>query len=300
MTPRTIDNVDALLTPEGVPVHFRVAGVGVRMGAQIVDILVTGIAAAALVIFIATAGLAGPETLMAVASVTFFAIRIPYYIASELAWNGQTLGKRFLKIKVLSNDGGPLSTHALVLRNLMKEAEVFLPGTLVLTLDGERVVPSLLALAWITGTLAVPLLNKRRRRLGDFMAGTYVIHLPEPVLLKDLTEHSAEMAQGNKEFVFLSHHLDHYGAFELQTLEAVLRSSGGADARAPTGQKAANLALITDKIRTKIQYAQAIPPSQELRFLHAFYNAQRGHLEQKQLFGERRADKFHADNASKE
>ena len=35
-------------------------------------------------------------------------------------------------------------------------------------------------------------------------------------------------------------------------------------------------------------------------FLRAFYNAQRAHLEQKQLFGERRQDKFHADQTPKD
>ena len=65
----------------------------------------------------------------------------------------------------------------------MKEAEIFLPGTLVLTLDATTTLPSILSLLWILGVLAVPLFNRRRQRLGDIIAGTYVIHLPKPILL---------------------------------------------------------------------------------------------------------------------
>ena len=38
---------DILMPPEGVPLRFPVAGVGVRIGAQIADILITGFAALA-------------------------------------------------------------------------------------------------------------------------------------------------------------------------------------------------------------------------------------------------------------
>ncbi len=289
------------MPPEGVPLHFPVAGFGVRLGAQIADILITGLGALALIIILATSGLVAPLWLVSVGAALFFFIRIPYYVMSELAWNGQTLGKRLMKIKVVAHDGGPLTAHALVLRNLMKEAEIFLPGTLVLTLDAEQFLPSLAALAWTIGTVLVMVLNKRRRRLGDLMAGTYVIHLPQPVLLKDLASDAPVVPAGQNGFGFLTHQLDHYGAYELQTLEKVLRAEENQpQSKAETERRQETRTAIVERIRAKIDYADAVPLEAQLPFLRAFYNAQRAHLEQRQIFGETRADKFHRANRKEE
>lgn len=291
---KKVDTRNILIPPEGVPLDFEVAGVGVRIGAQIIDILITTVGALAFIFFLAFLSLTSVETLFGLFMLLFFFIRIPYYVISELAWNGQTLGKRFLKIKVVSNDGGPLTTHALVVRNLMKEAEVFLPGTLLFTLDANTPIATLLALSWITACLAVPLFNKRRRRLGDLIAGTYAIHLPVPVLLKDLAQEQPVTAKDDDAFAFLSHHLDHYGAFELQTLEGMLRVQGDSVSPAMHTKHEATRGTVVQKIRNKIGYADAVPPHREHDFLMAFYNAQRAHLEQKQLFGEKRENKHHA------
>jgi len=283
-----------LTPPEGVPLDFEIAGVGVRVGAQFLDILITVVGLICLMILLAWLDLTTPQTLVAIGSLLFFVIRIPYYVLSELVWNGQTLGKRLLKIKVVSHDGGPLRTHSIVLRNLMKEAEVFLPGTLLLSLDTQSPVASVLAFAWVIMALWIPLGNVHRRRLGDIMAGTHVIHMPVPVLLPDLAGQAdvARTPQGAAKYRFQSHQLDHYGAFELQTLETFLRA-------AETGRGTANqiktLAAIVEKIRLKISFAAPVPPVERIAFLRSFYNAQRAHLEQRQLFGERRDDKHHAN-----
>lgn len=289
-----------LVPPEGVPLQFKVAGLGVRMAAQIADILITGIAVVAIIVlFISAFSFSAIPYLGALISALFFFIRIPYYVLTELAWNGQTLGKRLMKIKAVSNDGGPLTTNALVTRNLMKEAEIFLPGTLLFALNAELPVYSFMALTWIIGVVAVPMLNKRRRRLGDMVAGTYVIHLPEPVLLPDLAKDAPKATREQDTFRFLSHHLDHYGAYELQTLEGMLRT-GPSTSPAEHTNRSETIKAVVQNIRKKIDYADAVPPEKSREFLMAFYNAQRAHLEQRQLFGDRRADKFHSTSEGDE
>lgn len=283
-----------VLPPEGVPLRLEIAGLGGRLGAQITDVLITGVAAISLLILLSALKLTSPQTLMALAMLLFFVIRIPYYALAELAWNGQTLGKKLMKIKVVSHDGASLTTHAVVLRNLMKEAEIFLPGTLLLTLDAASPVASLIALAWILGVLAVPFFNPYRRRMGDLMAGTHVIQLPVPVLLSDVAEEARRAVKKTDGFTFLAHQLDHYGALELQTLEGLLRQAERRDlGPAAHARQKETLDAIVGKIRNKISYAEAVEPPDHLAFLRAFYNAQRAHLEQRQLFGDRRADKFH-------
>ncbi len=287
--------VDRILPPEGVPLTLRVAGIGVRLGAQITDVLLTVAGAVAAFILVTALGVVGPEGAFAIAMLLFFAIRVPYYVLAELIWNGQTLGKRMMKIKVVSHDGGPLTTHAIVLRNLMKEAEVFLPMTLILMLDGEAPVEALLGLAWILICLLVPLMNRYRMRLGDLMAGTHVIHLPVPILLKDLAVARLPGSANEERFTFLPHQLDHYGAFELQTLETLLRVETGANGPWDAGANGATKAAIVERIRRKIGYSNPVAPADHGAFLWAFYNAQRQHLEQRQLFGDRREDKHFAE-----
>ncbi len=283
---------DIVIPPEGVPIRLPVAGVGVRVAAQVADVLITSVTAIAIVVFLFTTGIARPTAASAVFVLLFFLIRIPYYVLAEIAWNGQTLGKKWMKIKVVSHDAGPLRTHALVLRNIMKEAEVFLPGTLLFALDESDPITSLLCLAWVAMALAIPSLDSRRRRLGDMMAGTHVVHLPQPILLQDISTQVAPKPRTKSEaYHFLAHQLDHYGAFELQTLEGVLRSASEPGAGDRTRK---TLLAIVDKVRAKISYADPVPNDEAQAFLRAFYNAQRAHLEQRQLFGDKRADKHHA------
>lgn len=275
--------------PEGVPLRLPIAALGARAGAQVTDILLTGLGSVAFLVLLVWLNIVEPLFIVAVGMLLFFVIRIPYYVLTELMWNGQTLGKRLMSIKVVSHSGGPLQTHALVLRNLMKEAEVFLPGTLLMTLDKASPVASWLALAWVVAVLLVPLSNPYRMRLGDIMAGTHVISLPQPILLKDVA--TAEVAtETSAEFAFMTHQLDHYGAFELQTLESLLqRAEATSTARQDETYKA-----IVENIRKKIGYAEPVVQNDRRAFLTAFYKAQREHLEQRQIFGERRADKFHS------
>lgn len=287
---------NALIPPEGVPIRLDVAAIGSRLGAQIADILVTLVGAIAFIVALIASDLATPDAILGLGALLFFAIRVPYYAVSELLWNGQTLGKRLMSIKVVAEDGGPLTAHALVARNLMKEAEIFLPATLLFTLDSATPLASLTTFAWIFATLMVPLGNARRRRLGDMMAGTYVVRLPVPILLSDVSRSPApKPAKGGEGFHFFAHQLDHYGVFELQTLETLLRASENPQPGTSARDRRATLAAVIERIRVKIGFADPVPEADHLAFLKAFYNAQRAHLEQRQLFGERRADKFHAD-----
>jgi hypothetical protein len=47
---------------------------------------------------------------------------------------------------------------------------------------------------------------------------------------------------------------------------------------------------VSEKVREKIRYGVKVVDDE--RFLREFYAAQRAHLEQKMLFGQRRQDKF--------
>jgi len=280
---------ETIIPPEGVPVQFNVAGVGVRLGAQLIDVVLTFLLILAIIIGFAFAGLGG-QWLTGFAALTFFFLRVPYYILAELMWNGATLGKRMLGLRVVSSNGRSLGVYGVVARNLMKEAEVFLPMALIFTISAEDPVSGLISGAWCLMALAIPVFNRRNQRLGDMIAGTYVIHRPESVLLPDAAATAPDTAEGA--FAFQTHQLEHYGAFELQTLEGILRKLKDTKT---THRKAQEMEMlkIVEAIRKKIGYSDPVRHEDHEEFLAAFYAAQRRHLEARQLFGDKRADKFH-------
>ncbi len=219
---------------------------------------------------------------------------------------GATFGKRKTGLRVISRDGGPLTAEAVFARNLMRNLEFFLPAAALLAPD--RALPEapgwgvLLSLVWLLVFALMPLFNKDRLRCGDMVAGTLVVKAPAAVLLSDLADRgpqprpsvqrsaasppmSAPALASGEEFPFSREQLDIYGVHELQVLEDLLRrdNEGTLDGRV--------LDEVAEKIKLKIAWPRErwqVPPR---RFLDAFYRAQRGLLEQKMLFGQRRERK---------
>lgn len=280
-----------LVPPEGVPIRFEVAGLTARFGAQLLDILITGVVVVALLIVLALLPFTIEPLVASLAAILMLVIRAPYYILTELFWNGRTVGKRATGLRVLSADGRGLTTHAVVARNLLKEVEVFMPGSLLLASGGLGTFWNVVLLVWIIIVLAVPLTNRKRQRLGDLIANTYVASRPRSVLLPDLSG-------GNKAaaFDFTAAQLEHYGRFELQTLERLLRADTAS--ASSEDRRRQSLIKVSAQIRRKIGYEDAVPPERAGEFLQAFYTAQRAFLEQKRVFGEVRDDKHHRQEGS--
>lgn len=291
--------INDFIPPEAVPLHFEVGTLGSRFGAQIIDILITALAVGALLLLLALTRIVPSSAMMLLGSLLLFAIRVPYYTAAELMWNGQTLGKRICRLRVVSSDGRGLSAHSVVVRNLMKEAEVFVPGTYLLVGQALDIWTNLVTLSWIAILVAVPLFNAKRQRLGDMIAGTYVIHQPEAILVPDLAA-AIRPAAGEDRFVFLPHQMDHYGRYELQTLEKVLHLKRSRLSREEYGRHHNNMVAIARNIRKKIVYEEAVADRDAEAFLDSFYIAQRRYLEQRKLFGDTREDKFHKDDAGEQ
>ncbi len=284
-----------LLPPEGVPVRFAVASLGARFGAQIVDVLLTAVAIGLLVWFLAASGLVGPEAIFALAALLFFAMRVPYYVATELMWNGQTIGKRLMGLRVISGDGRSLSAHAVTLRNLMKEMEVFVPGTYLFASAFLSWEMRLALVIWIAILILVPMRSPRNRRFGDILANTLVVELPKAVLLPDLARQAAAGTTKAASSRFLPNQLDHYGRYELQTLESLLQvRPEKLDSRALANHKA-TVIKVAATIAKRIEYTDPIPDAEARTFLAEFYAAQRAHLESRRLFGDAREDKFHRE-----
>jgi uncharacterized RDD family membrane protein YckC len=274
----------SVVTPEGVVVFVRLAGMGERASALTIDL---AILLAALAVVGISSHLAGGYFGRTAGILLLFLMRSFYFTGFELAWNGRTPGKRMTSLRVVNRRGGPLAPAAVIARNLMREVELFIP--LSIALSGNSIAQGpwtwLATAVWIGVLAALPLFNRDHLRAGDMIAGTWVVVEPKPVLLPDLAEALRGRENAPEEtYRFTEPQLVVYGVKELQVLEEVLRSAGA--------EQGAVRRDVAQRIARKIGYPLPNPQDQEAtRFLEAFYAAQRRRLETELTFGRRRRDK---------
>ena len=144
-----------IATPEGVSLELPLAGVGSRFVALLVDTLLQGLAFIAVIVLLVVAdadgfaGVRGHGRHRVRA-----AVRLP--VAFELAAGGRTPGKRWSSLRVVCDDGAPVTFRASALRNLRAPRRRRCPGS----------------------TWSARSRSSRRRsnqRLGDLAAGTIVV-----------------------------------------------------------------------------------------------------------------------------
>src|SRR5512140_2371641 len=115
-----------IVTPEGVPLTFVLAGAGDRAAAFVLDVVFQFIALIIVGFALSAAG-AGGETLKPIVIVFMFLVLNFYFAFFEVRWQGQTPAKRMLHIRVIDARGGQLETTAVLARNLVRELEVWTP-----------------------------------------------------------------------------------------------------------------------------------------------------------------------------
>jgi hypothetical protein len=179
-------------------------------------------------------------------------------------------------LRVVARDGARLTGGAVIARNAMREIEVFLPMSFLFQQAAQGTADAFLtlfALVWSGIFLFFPLFNRDRLRVGDLVAGTWVVRSAGGALGADLV-HGVERPRRT----FSESALDLYGVYELQTLEAVLRD-GRADAVATVAWTIRNKAGIEDD-------------GDDYGFLSDYYAALCVRLERGLLVGRRRENKF--------
>lgn len=272
----------SLITPEGVDLQIKLADAGTRAAAFLLDVvfIVTGAIVVTIIVLLGVGGLGTDEMqpLFIVWIILMFFLRNIYFIAFEAGRRASTPGKRIVGIRVASRNGAGLSVDQVIARNLMREIEVFLPLSIIAARGGTGVADTLttvFGLVWALLFFLFPLFNRDRMRIGDLLAGTWVVEAPKRALMEDLSARQDPVA---KAFQFSSAQLDAYGIAELHKLEEVLRRDDYFALRTVAE-------TIGRKIGSTPQAHQARP------FLTAYYGDLKAHLERKLLLGNRRADK---------
>ncbi len=157
-------------TPEQVELRFPIAGIGSRFLAILTDSLIQGAALFFLFLGFALIVSAAEKIPGAVAAVSntgakwfvagvvlfYFLLYWGYYSLFEAFWNGQTPGKRLLKIRVIKDSGRQITLFEALARNLLRVIDM---------------LPSF----YLVGVITM-LCNREQKRLGDLVAGTIVVH----------------------------------------------------------------------------------------------------------------------------
>lgn len=154
MTVDVLDTVVTAETPEGILLELRPAGLSARFYAFAIDWIIRMVALNVVAMVTSPFGGIG----LALWLILLFVLEWLYPVAFELWHSGATPGKRLLNLKVVMDDGLPITPLASLARNLLRAAD-FLP---------------LLYGAAIVTVLARP----DCKRLGDLAAATLVVHQP--------------------------------------------------------------------------------------------------------------------------
>lgn len=161
-------------TPERVRIRYELAGIGSRFAAGTIDVFLMGFVLLVLyVVLLLIADVTEKDLQEHWRAISLAAYGVAlvvvwfFYLGFELVWDGQTPGKRVLRLRVVSDGGGPAPASAIVVRNVLRVADM-LPLALVHVLGG-----------------IVMFVHARSKRLGDLAAGTVVVQEREVALSVD-------------------------------------------------------------------------------------------------------------------
>ena len=168
-------------TPEQIALSYSVAGIGSRGAAAVIDTLVSfgALMMLGLIVGIAASygglklGKLNPSAAWIVAAyfIAQFVVMWGYYVLFEGIWDGQTPGKRIMHLRVVRDGGFSVTFAASAVRNLLRVIDAF----------GFYIVG-----------IIVALMSDSRKRLGDLVAGTFVIKEERAQERNDLVASPAE------------------------------------------------------------------------------------------------------------
>jgi uncharacterized RDD family membrane protein YckC len=174
-------------TPESVELDFTLAGIGNRAYALIIDYLVLGLSLIIFLIFWGFLSFYLSELLtgnirdnlqlwlVAIQLLIIFTLYVGYFVIFETLWQGQTPGKKWVKIRVIRDDGRIISISQATLRALLRPIDdLFFLGAFLI------------------------IFTKKEKRIGDLVAGTIVIQ-------EETREKKSSLNIGNEAASLASH-----------------------------------------------------------------------------------------------
>jgi uncharacterized RDD family membrane protein YckC len=150
-----IRSIQTIQTVENIPLHVELAGIANRFFAFLIDFVFIGIlvAGAMFGLFLGQVNHASPGLIKTLTPLVFLILPFSYHFFQEWLWNGKTVGKSFLNLRVVRTNGQAIGFWEAFGRNLLRLVDVYVSGI---------GLPCMMA-------------NQGEKRFGDFLAGTMVI-----------------------------------------------------------------------------------------------------------------------------
>lgn len=148
-------NTIKITTSQNIEIHYDVAGPGERILGYFIDMALFIILFLALGISIALADKRPSEIVLGFIIIGCFLIFGAYDLACEIFFNGQSLGKRIMKTRVISLSGTSPTIGQYLLRWLFRIVDFSLTSNV--------------------GALIAVAVTEKKQRIGDLVAGTTVI-----------------------------------------------------------------------------------------------------------------------------
>ncbi len=240
-------------TPEHVRFSYEIAGIGSRFIAAILDYIIQALAFTVFGIGLAALASAFPSiaerstaglVILVTASAFIF---LGYFILFEMIWNGQTPGKRVAGIRVIRDNGTPITITESLIRNLL------------------RVVDAL-PFAYGVGIMSI-LLSKRSKRIGDFAAGTVVVREAQP---GDEIEEMPAVAASAEQAELVMPYLSMLTPDDLTAVVRFIERRDELDPRVRREMAARLAALVRQRLQGQVP---ATIPTEPERLLELFYAA---------------------------
>ncbi len=215
-----MNGAERTITPEAVAVTVDIAGLGSRMIALLIDVLIQAVVLIPVAIGLGSGGLVDAATIV-VLSVILFLVVWAYFPLFEWFWRGRTPGKRAQRLRVVGIDGHPAGGAAILVRNLIRIVDVIaFPFLAVISM----------------------LVTRRSQRLGDLAAGTMVVRdrraaVPPVQPISDRTDLPAIDSTGISER-------------EYDVVRSFLLRRGSLEPRARTALAATLAATVRERIGT--------------------------------------------------
>jgi uncharacterized RDD family membrane protein YckC len=150
-------------TPEQTLLEYPIAGLGSRFLALMADTAIQVILGILVIIVgsvlnigLARLGALSQQWVVAIIVIAIFLLNSGYFALFEIFWNGQTPGKRYAQLRVIQDDGRPIGAYEAMVRNALRLVDI-LPGM------------------YGIGLISI-FLSRQSKRIGDFVAGTVVVH----------------------------------------------------------------------------------------------------------------------------
>ena len=186
-TRHRLDNLLDVKTPENISFQYRLGGPFRRLWALAIDIVLSQLAywliAILLIMLLSSLSLVGglgfssmvSNLLSGIALALGFFVYWFYGAYMETYWNGQSIGKMFLHLRVLRTNGEAIDGSQALLRNFFRLMD-FCPFVPLAIFWGVPLEEAPMPLPTFMCGLLVMTFSSKFQRVGDMVAGTIVVH----------------------------------------------------------------------------------------------------------------------------